>query len=281
MSNDEKMDAKDFSEMVFKTLSTVDPEALAEFERQRFRNLQWATIPWTDLTQAELSYDQYTTEEQVKLWYGRLSLKPPRFAWAPSPAAMFTAINMLRTVQMGTRNSFIEAIVPLDDPQSAARRTVLEAIIDRNVTTTMGGAVKNLLNWRDVGDLICLRDAIRELGHHHLHNMNAGPVPYGHTAPNVNESTIYPANHNECIGSLQHTTFCFAPYVHVCWFAKPPIETKIYDDGHLELLRWSDGYQIALPPVQNDDELEAAPAVPQLTDGATIHEPNQEGEPKP
>ena len=249
MSNDEKMDENDLV------------ESLVEFERQRFRNLQWSKIPWTDLTRAELSYDQYTTEEQVRTWYSRLSLKPPRFAWAPSPAAMFTAINMLRTVQMGTRNSFIEAIVPLEDPQSAARRTVLEAIIDRNVTTTMGGAVKNLLNWRDVGDLICLRDAIRVLGKHALHTMAA-------TTVNVNESTIYPANHHECIGSLQHTTFCFAPYVHVCWFAKPPIKTRIYDDGHLELLRWSDGYVIALPPVPKADELEAKEPEPlRLGDG--------------
>jgi len=266
MPDDEKIGPKEFSDALSDAVFELLQQDVAAME---FYRLQASKIPWANLTRAELSYDQYTTEEMVKVWYARLQLKPPRFAWAPSPAAMFTAINMLRTVQMGQRHNFINAIVPAEDPQAAARRTLLEAIIDRNVTVTMGGAVKNLLNWRDVGESIAVRDAIRFLDHYRLRPMNAAPVsPVFEKHLPVNESTIYPANHHECIGSLQLTVFCFSPYVHVCWFCHPPVETRIYDDGHLELMRWSDGYEIALPPVPKDDEeLEAAPEPLRLGDG--------------
>jgi hypothetical protein len=204
-------------------------------------------------------------EDAIRRIYERLKLKPPHFAWAPSPASMYIAINMLRAIQSGQRHKFIEGLVLADDPVAQAKRTLLDAIIDRQVTTTTGQAIKPMLGWRS-REKMWMSDLVGFLGQHRFRDQTVGyrPLPNAAPGPNVNEVTVYPDNYIECIGPLVQI-LSFVPYVHIAWICRPPIEARLYDDGHLQIMRFADGYEINLPPVEEIDENAILPEITERT----------------
>jgi len=231
--SDEKMGPKEFSEAIFDALDNLiaESEGLVVSPRVDF--------PWKG--QAE---DHWSAEEQVRKLYDALGFKPPRHtAWAPSPAAMFTAVNMLRGVQAGQRHRFIEAIVPAEDPIASAKRTLLEAIVNKDITVTMGAAVAPFMRraWKNVNELLAVDDLADHLRFIKTFN------PLGVSTPaTCQENNVYSVCYFQCRGPLQQQALCFMPYVHVCWFCRPPVETELYPNGHLRMMRFSDGYSVFL-----------------------------------
>jgi hypothetical protein len=224
-------------------------------------------FPWENNFGGE---DHVQPELIIGKAYEHAGLNKPRYSWAPSPAAMYTAINMLRQIQSGQRHKFIEGLVPAQDIEGSAQRTVLDAIIDRTVTTTMGGCVKTMLDfsWRPV--LPMWPTDLRGFLHsHHFIPQSFGPFP---NPPSVNEVTVYPAEMMYGY-ALSLNVLSFVPYIHLCWFCLPPVETRVNDDNRLEFMRFRDGYTIsirheeALPEAQPDTEL------PTLT--GEVQEPQQ------
>ena len=198
--------------------------------------------------------------------YRTLGLEPPsRFVSAPSPAAMYTAINMLRTIQSGQKHKFIESLVPVDDPIAAAKKTVMDAIIDPKITSTVGQLLKPLLRWKS-RHVLWATDLQRYLAQNDLVSQSAQRSeqernPF-YKAISVDEITIYPVNFTEVL-SIQNQTLSFVPYVHICWICQPPIQYRAYDDGHLEFMRFADGYEISLPPVPAlPEDVMELPALP-------------------
>ena len=249
----DKMGPQDFSDALFNALQDVSGTSLVVRPPEE-------PFPWVGYPGGE---DHAMAEDAIRRIYERLKLKPPHWAWAPSPASMYMAINMLRAIQSGQRHKFIEGLVLANDPVAHAKRTLLDAIIDRTVTTTTGQAIKPLLGWRS-REKMWMSDLLRFLGAHNFRTQNAGPKPL--PGPNVNEVTVYPDNYLECIGPLVQI-LSFIPYVHICWICRPPIEARLYEDGHLQMMRFSDGYEISLPPAEEPKELEEAEELKGLPEG--------------
>ena len=225
MNDDEKLGPKEFSEMFFAAMQ--NPAGLVRVK---------SGFPWQNAPYGE---DHVGCEDFIRNIYGVLNLKEPRFSWAPSPAALFTAINMLRSMQ-GRRMDFIQAIVPVEDTMMAAKRTLLDAIIDRDVTVSLGAPIKTMLRWHEDAELLCVEDFAMRLGRQAFQTQSPGPGSL--PGPRTSEVTLYPALHNACIGAMQQQAICFVPYIRVCWFSRPPVETQTYDDGHLKLMRFADGF---------------------------------------
>ena len=223
-------------------------------------------FPWENVKGGE---DRVAPEQMITRLYESLRLKPPRFTWAPSPAAMYAGINMLRTIQKGQRYLFIEGLVRADDIDGAAKRTVLEAIIDRTITTTMGGCIVGMIPWVSLKlDHLWPTDLRRFLASHRFTPQGLGPS-WHNAAPSVNEVTLYPADY--FVGPpLAYHTLSFVPYTHLCWICLPPIEAQLYDDNHLAMMRFRDGYQINLPPVETLDEGDELPALTGEVDESPI-----------
>lgn len=225
------------------------------------------TFPWED---NETGEDHVTPERLITKAYENAFLKPPRFAWAPSPAAMYTGINMLRHIQTGQRHKFIEGLVPSSDIDGAARRTVLDAIIDRTVTTTMGGSVASLLNLNLRNEapkwLVNLTDF---LAPHSFVPQTLGPF---RNPPGVNEVTVYPAR-MEIGWPLCLYILSFVPYAHVCWFCLPPVEARLNEDNQLEFMRFRDGYTITIDHTRELPEAEPDMELPAL--GGEVQEPQR------
>lgn len=224
------------------------------------------TFPWENARGGE---DRVMPEQMISRLYESLRLKPPRFAWAPSPAAMYTGINMLRHIQKGQRHLFIEGLVPAEDIVGAAKRTVLDAIIDRTVTTTMGGCVVGMIPWVSLKlDHLWPADLRRFLHGHQFIPQTQGPS-FWNSGPTVNEVTLYPADY--FIGPpLAYHVLSFVPYTHLCWMCLPPVEAHLYDDGHLAMMRFRDGYVITMPHTEDLEEGEPLPALPGEVDESTF-----------
>jgi hypothetical protein len=170
---------------------------------------------------------------------------------------MYTGINTLRHIQTQQRARFIEGLVVAEDIQGAAQRTVLDAIIDRTVTTTMGGCIKGMIPWLKLirDEPSWLTDLQMFLSRHRFVSQTVGYVPGGPLpGPGVNEVTLYSAEYF-CGPPLAYHTLSFVPYTHVCWFCLPPIAAECYDDGHLGFMRFSDGYTIQLDHPEAEKEL--------------------------
>lgn len=240
--SDEKVNAVDFSEMVFKTIS--EAEGLVKAEPDEF--------PWSKCDRGNHS----DAEAQLTEIYAGIGLKAPRFAWSLSPPALFTAIQMLRAVHVGQRQNFINAMVEADDPIASAKRTLLDAITDRNVMTTMGAAVgKQMFGRANPGDYLYIWD----LGHHLRYYdspKHKSPLQVA-TPAKFEENTVYGVDH---IGALRRNTLLFLPYVHICWVCEPPTETQLWPNGHLRMMKFADGYEVRLadPEANLDDGISVA-----------------------
>jgi hypothetical protein len=238
-------------------------DALVHTPTKPLRNFPWENnYGGEDHVQAELIIGRA---------YENVGLNKPRFAWAPSPAAMYTGINMLRHIQAGQRHKFIEGLVPAQDIEGSAQRTVLDAIIDRTVTTTMGGCVKYMLKlkWK-ASPPRWMRDLRGFLDPRQFIPQTFGPFP---NPPSVNEVTVYPAEILQFWLGLSRNVLLFAPYVHLCWFCMPPVETRVNDDNRLEFMRFRDGYTISIRHEEALAEAQPDMDLPALT--GEVREPEQ------
>ena len=252
--DDEKMGPKEFSESVFDALDNL----IAESESLVLKPPA-DSFPWQHAME-----NQHGAEEQVAKLYLDKGFKTPRFAWAPSPAAMFTAVNMLRSVQAGQRHKFIEALVPVEDPIASAKRALLDAVINRDITVTMGAGVAQYMtgrygNWsRNNSSHGSLR-ALDDLARHLAGIATRKPFnPFGVLTPaTFDENLIWPAWYSQCIGPLANNSLCFLPYIHICWLCRSPVRTVLYENNHLAEIEFSDGYSVTLSDPEADESVEA------------------------
>ena len=234
-------------------------------------------FPWSKCDRGNHS----DAERQLTEIYAGIGLKPPRFAWALSPPALFTAIQMLRTVHAGQRHKFIESLVPVDDPIASAKRTLLDAITDRNIMTTMGAAVKPMFVKRyekyDVLETPYMKDIARHLRYYDSPK-HKSPLQVA-TPAKFEENTVYPALHFFSTW-LRINTLLFLPYVHICWICETPTETELWPNQHLRRMKFADGYEVRLadpetlsmPRLEKLDEYTAGVdlALPGSTDQTVI-----------
>lgn len=199
--------------------------------------------------------------------YQSARMNPPRFAWGLSPAAVFTAIQMLKTVHAGQRHKFIEAMVPSSDPIASAKRTLLDGITDRNVMTTMGAAQRpRFYPGNPEFNYVYLRDLSNHLYYYDLpEHKRPGKVS---TFATFRENTVFPALYH-LSSWLPMQTLLFLPYVHICWISEPPTETSLWPNGHLMMMKFADGYTVALQDPEAEQEAPLAlegESMPRLDD---------------
>ena len=244
-----KVGAVEFSELVFKTIQ--EAEGLVKAEPDEF--------PWSKCDRGNHS----DAEAQLTEIYAGIGLKPPRFAWALSPPALFTAIQMLRAVHVGQRHKFIEAMVQADDPIASAKRTLLDAITDRNVMTTMGAAVKPMFDkrYKMYSEWRCLKDLAKHLLYYDS-PQHKSPLPVK-TPARFAENTIYPAMYF-MTGWLSLNTLLVLPYVHVVWICEAPLVTEVWPNQHLRMMKFADGYEVRLADPDANKFLEY-PVIPSET----------------
>jgi len=243
MSEQEKMGPQEFNDALFNALQDHSGTALALRKDD-------PVFPWVGHPE-----DHAIPEGYVASLYESLRLKPPRFAWSTSPAAMYTAIDMLMGIQAGQRHKFIESLVVSADPLASAKKTVLDAIIDRTVTTTLGAAIKSMIGWKSRCTDLWFAD---------LNRLFHGQTFGDHTASRratrsrLNEVTVYPVDHFEGVTALAPFVFSFVPYMHACFICLPPTNVTLYENGHLCEMQFGDGYAMSLA----DPDIPTVPALP-------------------
>lgn len=182
----------------------------SHFENQRF--------PWSGVVE-----DRYLAELAISKIYDAMGLKTPKFAWAASPRSMEGAIEMLRTVHRGTRQEMVRSLVPSGNPvETEAKRVLLEAMLDRDLTVTTGAFL---------ADKVAGRGSIQDS----LIARLARLVPSLCTlnivgAPRLAEQALF-----------------IAPYVHLCWLSRPPVLLQDAEPGEAPLARFADGFEVYEP----------------------------------
>jgi hypothetical protein len=195
--------------------------------------------------------DQGAANDAVFEMYEKLGLKKPKPVWAKSPRVIHEAIEMIRNIHVGQRHNAIEALVPYNDDvlRREAQKTLLEAIIDRDLTVTMGGCLSKQFPYNRRNDLGRLPGYFI----HALQPLNLGRQ----TAPaGWADAVLYSAGLPSMI--LQSQTFCILPYVKIAWMCSPG--KKLVDDVNT-VWTWGDGYTVVIKHEEPKEEDEARPTL--------------------
>lgn len=218
-------------------------------------------FPWSGATE-----DRWAAQDAIVTLYAALQLPKPRMVWCPSPAAMFRASRMLRTVQHGTAYSMCQALVPAggDSIDREARISLLAALIDPDVSTQSGGLLINMIQnifgrpgTSEVYSLACLLDIKARLQFQEQD-------PSGTVAPaRFSEQTLwpvfYPGFNVPRLNPLMRQALIIMPFAKLCWLCRPPLFVKTDEFGYLHCAtgpaaEWSDGFQVfcdRTPPEEN------------------------------
>ncbi len=200
------------------------------------------------------SEDRWAAQEAVKILYASLVLPAPRFAWATSPATMYRASRMLRTIQAGTAHKMVQALVPVDGMdriEREARVALLSAMIDPDVTTQSGGLIINLISGVFGGESKAVESCLNDL----RGKLNfTDSDPSGTSAPPTFRSqslwpSFYPGFSVARLAALQAQAIIIMPFTKVCWLCRPPefIRTDGYGRLHCAdgpAAKWSDGFEV-------------------------------------
>lgn len=211
------------------------------------RNRSKGDFPWDQRTFGE---DRFAAEEKVREVYASLKLNPPKVAWATSPAAMWSAVTMLK--QFAMKQRLVDSLVPAGGGvETESKRALLSAIIDSDLTVSMGAPVARLFGWKRWECPPRVHRAIREADRiiTHASRASAALARSPGTAAGYSDAVLYPVLHAEGIGSLAANAFCILPYARICWFCLPPLYVKTNPEGHLHsedgpAIAWADGYSL-------------------------------------
>jgi len=192
--------------------------------------------PWVE--------DQWAAQEALNEFYAKLGMKPPKHVWAKSPRVIHEAIEMLRRIHAGQRHNAIEALVPYNEDTlfRESQKTLLEAIIDKDLTVTMGASLSRQFPYRKPWDLGRLPGFLE----HALQPQNLGR----HTAPaGWSDVCLYSAGLSSV--TLQTQTFCVLPYKALAWMCSPGQKTESAD---ATVWAWADGYTVVIPNEDSRDD---------------------------
>jgi hypothetical protein len=226
------------------------------------------------------SEDRWAAQEAVKILYASLQLAMPRFAWAPSPASMYKATRMMRTIQAGGAYNMVQALIPagdIDRIEREARVALLAAMIDPDVTTQSGGLIINMIAGvfggpgNSIPALADLRKAIYIQPEKDPSGTRAGA--------SFNEQCLWPSFYPGFtvprLSAIQRQAIIIMPFTKICWLCRPPVYIKT--DGYERLhcadgpaAEWADGFKVWCDrtPEEEKVKLEAGErlALPEVTE---------------
>ena len=208
-----------------------------------------AGFPWNGVRE-----DRYACEEVIAQMYAEagLRLKRPRFAWAQSPRSMVGAISMLRQIHIGTRQTMVTELVPYTNPiETEQKRVLLDAILDVNLTVTMGANLRDRFAQMYGGGSMPM--AIKELAD--ILAAQFTPPHKGSLARPAGwrDWITYPVGYSESLLPrnghwLRSQSLVFAPFVGICWLSRPPLYVKT-EQAHLHstegpAVAFADGFEV-------------------------------------
>ena len=217
-------------------------------------------LPWKDRV-----HDHIMAQDAILGIYLACGLNPPRFAWATSPKAMYLASRMLRQVQAGSAQAMISSLIPStrgvrgDVTEIEAKRTLLTAMLDPNITTQSGAPMRATMEGR-YGKPDHYPPAVDDLrGILRFTDVNA---PGTSTPATYREQVIYPALYWDAAWwPVAAQAVAIMPFVKVCFLALPPEWTYVDLSGHLHCedgpaMEWLDGFAVNVD--RSKDERERA-----------------------
>jgi len=230
-----------------------DPSCINMDALMDLTDKQTGQFPW----ETRLGHDHAAAEDDVRALYELLRLAPPRLAWANSPAAMWGAVQILKGY--AHKHEFIDSLVPRNSGiEAEAKRSVLQAILDTDVLTSTGAALKGMITQRwgrydsdapysraivDINRMIASQE---ESGY--IRKAAAGNSFVSRNA-RFHENVISPALYPECPRRIARHTFSLLPYARACWLCMPPEYVRTDAEGYLHCsgapaARWSDGFEL-------------------------------------
>jgi hypothetical protein len=205
-----------------------------------------AQFPWEQRPYGE---DRWAAEQEMREHYAKLNFAAPKMSWASSPAALWSAISMLKTFPH--KHAMIDTLIPargLVSVEGEAKRTMLAAILDDALLTSMGAPVAPLLRWElwpgGVHQAIHDADRLITRAARASDALSRSKNPAGWS-----DACLYPLLHPAGMGPLAANAFCVLPYLRVCWLCLPPLCVKTDPHGHLHCedgpaIRWADGFEL-------------------------------------
>lgn len=191
--------------------------------------------------------DQWAANQIVGDIYGSIGLKAPKYCWAKSPRVIHEAIELLRNIHVGERHKFIEAMIPYDSDvlRRESQKTLLEALIDRDVSVTMGANLYPQMPYS--GRARYSLGRLPSFLEHALQPRNLGR----RTAPaGWSDACMYSVGFESKV--LQEQTFCVLAYKAIAWMCSPGKKTET---DEATVWTWGDGYKVVLKHEKKEEPL--------------------------
>jgi len=218
-------------------------------QKQTADGARW---PWEE---SVLGHDHTAAEDAVQVLYQNLQIPKPRIAWASSPAAMWRAVQILKGY--AHKLEFIDALVPKNAGiEAEAKRTVLAAILDTDLLTSTGAALKKMIGWAEEGGAFrsywAIHDIARIIGGQEEAGIQREAMQtrgFASRQARYHMNVIYPGLGGNAPLAILRNVFSMLPYMRVCWLSMPPEFVKTDAQGYLHCdsgpaARWSDGFEI-------------------------------------
>lgn len=231
-------------------MAIVDLNSLDQILAADARRRTEGRFPWEH---SQFGHDHFAAEEDIREMYERLKIAQPVISWADSPASLWRAVSMLRTY--ANKHELVTDLVPMsvNRIEDAARRAMLGAILNTDVMTSTGAALRGMLGWNYEPTLYpAIWDAkmliIQQEEGGHVEKAIATRSFVSRSA-RYYEAAIYPALSDNAPHRLKRNCFCFTPYARAVWLCMPPTIFKTDEAGHLHAsdgpaAEWSDGFRI-------------------------------------
>src|SRR5882762_462379 len=125
-----------------------DKAFFAELDKMELARLNASKgqFPWEQRVFGE---DRFAAEEEVREIYAKLNLPAPRISWASSPAALWSAITMLK--QFAMKSMLVDSLIPqkgLVSIEGEAKRSLLSAVLNDDLLVSMGAPISSMLRWK-------------------------------------------------------------------------------------------------------------------------------------
>jgi len=202
--------------------------------------------PWSGIPE-----DRAGAEEQVTAMYESWGYARPKFAWCLSPRSMNGAMTMLRQVHKESRFAMVNALVPSagDPVEVETKRTLLHAMLDVNLTVTVGASLRDKFR----GNRSIMPLPMRELSE--ACQQGFTPPLTGMNRPaNWSDVAVWPMEYVP-FEWLPSQALVISPYLKLCWLSRPPVEVQT-EGGHLTHARFADGWEVQRLADDEDERLE-------------------------
>ena len=239
-----------------------DKKFLKALERMQSLKLE-RSKPWYEPTFPWYSEaDQFVCREQIAALYEKVGVKRPAVAWCASPMAMFTSHQYLREFQTKTRQVAIQALIPYSDPiENGAKASFLEAVMDKDITVTVGASMKTMFRWQRHHTFDNLYRSIESLPSMHGQFQTSHKVS---TPATTFDGMMFPGGYIDCIGptgGLGCSVYAIMPFAKLCWICHRPLITRQHEAGFLHAedgipaMEFSDGFKVYAKHIEIEEEI--------------------------